>query len=70
MCHRQTDEHKPSYFSLRAILNSILRMENTGQIYHKHKIREILISDMTKALNKISRKNIQINIKNGFLFQS
>ena len=30
-------KHKLSYFSLKAILNTILRMENIGQIYHKSK---------------------------------
>ena len=39
-----------SYFLFKAILNSILRMENIGQIYHKHKTREILNCDMTKGL--------------------
>ena len=38
MRHKQTDEHKLWYFWLKAILNTILRMENTGQIYRKHKI--------------------------------
>ena len=52
MPHKQTDEHKLSYFSLKAILNTILRMENIGQIYHKHKIREILNCVMTKALEQ------------------
>ena len=40
MRHKQTDEHKLSYFSLKAILNTILKGENIGQIYHKHKIRQ------------------------------
>ena len=42
MRHKQTDDHKLSYFLLKAILNTILRMENIGQIYHKHKICERL----------------------------
>ena len=49
MRHKQTDEHKLSYFSLKAILNTILKGENIEQIYHKHKIREKLNCDMTKA---------------------
>ena len=52
MPHKQTDEHKLSYFSLKAILSTILRMENIGQIFHKHKIREILNCNMTKALEQ------------------
>ena len=52
MCHKQADEHKLSYFLLKAILNNILRMGNIGQIYHKHKICEILHCDMAKALQQ------------------
>ena len=52
MRHKQTDEHRLSYFWLKAILNTILRMENIGQMYHKHKIREILNCSMTKALKQ------------------
>ena len=47
--NKQTDEHKLSYFSLKTILNTILTMENIGQIYHKHKIHKILKCDTTKA---------------------
>ena len=56
MCHKQTAKHKLSYFSLKAISKTILRMENIGQICHKHKIREIFNCDMTKVLEQISRK--------------
>ena len=52
MCHKQADEHKLSYFLLKAILNNILRMGNIGQIYHKHKICEILHCDMAQALQQ------------------
>ena len=34
------------YFSSKAIFKTILRMENIGQIYHKHKIGDILNCDM------------------------
>ena len=50
MCHKNTEEHKLSYFLSKAIFKAILRMENIGQIYHKHKIREILNCDMTKEM--------------------
>ena len=46
------DESKLLNFSLKAKLNTILRTENIGQINHKHKIREILNCDMTKALEQ------------------
>ena len=49
MRRKQTNEHKLLHFSLKAFLNTILRMENIGQIYHKYKIREILSWDMTKV---------------------
>ena len=49
MRHKQTEEHKLSYFSSKAIFKTVLRMENKGQICHKHKIREIFNCDMTKA---------------------
>ena len=52
MRHKQTDEYKFSHFSLKVILKTILRMENIGQIYHKHKIREILNCDMSKVLEQ------------------
>ena len=52
MPHKQTIEDKLSYFSLKAILNTILRMENVRQIYHKHKNHEILNCDMAKALEQ------------------
>ena len=52
MRHKQMDESELLNFSLEAILNTILRTENIGQIYHKHKIREILNCDMTKALEQ------------------
>ena len=52
MRHNQTDQHKLPYFLLKGILSTILRMENIGQIYHKHNIREILNCDMTKALEQ------------------
>ena len=47
-------------------MNTILRMENLGQIYHKHNVRKILNRDMAKALEQDSGKNIQISIKNYF----
>ena len=50
MRHKQTDEHKMVLFPLKAILNTILRMENIRQVDHKHKTREILNCDMTKPL--------------------
>ena len=50
MRHKQTDEHKMALFPLKAILNTILRMENIRQVDHKHKTREILNCDMTKPL--------------------
>ena len=53
--HRQTDEQKLSYFSLKAILNTTLRyttLENIGKIYHKHKTREKLNCDVSKALEQ------------------
>ena len=50
--HKQTDEHKLSHFSLKALFKTVLRMENIGQIYHKHKICEILNCDMAKALER------------------
>ena len=52
MRHKQMDEIKLLNFSLKAKLNTILRTENIGQINHKHKIREILNCDMTKALEQ------------------
>ena len=52
MRHKYTDERKLSYLLSKAILDTILRMENIGQIYHKPKIREILNCDMTKALEQ------------------
>ena len=53
MRHKQMDKHKlSSLFLLKPILNAILRMGNIGQISHKHKIREILNCDMTKALEQ------------------
>ena len=52
MRHKQTDEHKLSHFSLKAILNTVLGMENIGQIDRNHKIREILNCDMTKVLEQ------------------
>ena len=55
MCHKQTNElelYELLYFLLKAILNTILRMENIGQIYHKHKIREMLNCDMANALEQ------------------
>ena len=52
MRHKQTDEHKLSYFSLKVTLNTVLRMGNKGQIYHEHKIREILNCNMTKELEQ------------------
>ena len=52
MRHKQTDEHKLSYFWLKATLNTIFRVKNIGQIYHKHKICEILNCGMTKALKQ------------------
>ena len=36
----------------KAILNTFLRMKNIGQIYRKHKIREILHCDMNKAFEQ------------------
>ena len=52
MRHKQMYEHKLSYISLKLILNIILRLENVGQIYLKHKIRETLNCDMNKALEQ------------------
>ena len=52
MRHKQTDEHKMALFPLKAILNTILRMENIRQVDHKHKTREILNCDMTTALEQ------------------
>ena len=53
---KQTDEHKLQYFSLKAILKTILRVENIEQIYHKHKIREIPNCDVTKTLEQDSQE--------------
>ena len=55
--HKQMDEHELFYFSLRAILSTILKLENIGQLYHKHKIREILNCDMAEALEQDSKLN-------------
>ena len=66
MRHKQTDEHKLSYFSLKAILNTILRMENIEQIYHKHKIREIFEVRDQNAGTRFLGKSIQISTKNYF----
>ena len=52
MRHKQKVQHNLLYFSSKAIFKTILRMENIGQIYDKHKIREILNCDMTKALEQ------------------
>ena len=52
MCHKFTDEHKLSHFLLKAILKTIFKMEMIGQIYQKHKTREILNCDMKKALEQ------------------
>ena len=52
MRHKQTDEHKLSYSSLKALLKTNLKLENIGQIYRKHKISEILNCDMTKELEQ------------------
>ena len=52
MCPTQTEEQRLWYFSSKAILKTHLLMENIGQIYHKHKIREILNCGMTKALDQ------------------
>ena len=47
---------------LKALLNTILKMKNIEQIYHKHKIHEILNCDMTKVLQKdFWEKKIQIS---------
>ena len=51
MRHKQKDKHKLSYSSLKAILKTILRMENIGQIC-KHKILELLECDKAKALEQ------------------
>ena len=51
-CVINREEHKLSYFWSKAIFKTVLRMENIGQIYHKHAIREILNCDMTKALEQ------------------
>ena len=66
MRHKQTDEHKLSYFSLKAILNTILRMENIEHIYHKHKIREIFEVRDQNAATRFLGKSIQISTKNYF----
>ena len=53
MRQKQMGKHKFQYFrEYYYIFNTILRMENIGQIYQKHKIREILKCDMTKALEQ------------------
>ena len=52
MHDKQTDEQKLPCFSSKDILKTILRIENIEQIYHKHKIPEILNWDTTKALEQ------------------
>ena len=65
MRHKWTGEHRLSYFSSKAIFTTILRMENIGKIYHKHKISvKFLILTWPKCWNKISKENsIQISVK-------
>ena len=46
---RNTNSH---LFSSKAIFKTILRMENIGQIYQKHKMRQILNCNITKALEQ------------------
>ena len=46
-------EHKNSHiFCKKPYSKTILKIENTGQIYHKQKIHEILNCDMIQALEK------------------
>ena len=56
MRHKQTEDHKPSYFSSTVIFKTILRTENIGKIYHQHKIGEMLSVTLSKCCNKISKK--------------
>ena len=42
MYHKRTDKHKLSYSLVKAILKTILRMENGGKIYHKRKYGKYL----------------------------
>ena len=58
MHNKQTEEHKLSYFLSKAIFKTILKMENIGQMYHKHKSREIRNWDMTKALEQELQRRI------------
>ena len=56
MRYKQKDEHKLSYFVLKAILKTIIRTENIGQIYHRHKISEILNYDITSERGNKKKK--------------
>ena len=64
--NRRRDTH--SYFFSKTISKSVLRMENLGQIHHKHKIYvEYFIVTWPKGGKKISKKNIiQVSINNYF----
>ena len=57
---KQRDEQKLSYFSLKIVLNTILKIANIGQIYHKHTIREL---SEQSAGTRFLGKNFQISIK-------
>ena len=57
---KQRDEQKLSYFSLKTVLNTILKIANIGQIYHKHTIREL---SEQSAGTRFLGKNLQISIK-------
>ena len=57
---KQRDEQKLSYFSLKIVLNTILKIANIGQIYHKHTIREL---SEQSAGRRFLGKNLQISIK-------
>ena len=52
MRHKQTEEHKLSYFLSKAIFKIILRMENIGQIYREIKSIKSIIYEMTIALEE------------------
>ena len=72
MRHMQMEEHKLSYFSSKVIFKTIIKMENAGRIYDKHKISlKYLIATWPKRRNKVSKKNIiQIGMKNYFVLQT
>ena len=57
---KQRNEQKLSYFSLKIVLNTNLKIANIGQIYHKHTIREL---SEQSAGTRLLGKNLQISIK-------